>query len=77
MAEFLARVYIGKVDFDGGYLRAAYGIAYSYARMGIGGRVYQDGVNFIFGFPYQLHYLALVIGLHDINSDLILFGQFS
>ena len=61
MPELLPLVYIGEVDLHAGDRCGAYRVAYRHARMGVGGRIYEDGIVGAFGLPDEFDDLALMV----------------
>lgn len=66
-AEFLAGVYVRKMNFDGGKPATGDCVADCDAVMGVRGGVDDKAVTAVRGVPYEAHYLALVVRLVNLH----------
>src|SRR3989338_8118140 len=69
--ELFAAVDIGQVHLYRRHIDGAYGVAYGDARVRVGGRIYEYRVEFSFCLPNELHDLAFVVRLDDLQPSLL------
>jgi hypothetical protein len=70
-AKVLARVYVGKVHLGCGNANGCNGVGNGDACVGVGGRIDDDAVLFVNRVLNSVYDHALVIGLHDIDLNVL------